>query len=458
MAKIHNIKAREILDARGIPTIEAVLWLDNGQSVLTSIPSGTSLGKYEAVELRDGDQERLLGKGVLTAVNNVNTIIAPQVIDKDPIHQKEIDQLLVDLDGTNNKSKLGANAILAVSQAVLKAGALSVNLPLYQYLQQKYQLVKSLFIPNCIYSIVNGGEHGADNLDIQEFQIIPASHIDYPSSLQIAATLQIKLEEILVSKGAVHSIGLLGGFTPNLYNNTDVFKILVETTKTTPYSFAQDVFFGIDAAASTFFDAGGYHIKDKEQPYSPQELAEYYKNIRNTYKVIYIEDPFQEDDHKSWQSLTADLGQTTRIAGDSFLVTNKKKIKEAIEEKSCNTVIIKPNQTGTISESVEVVKIAKDAGWKTVVSHRSGETADDFIADFAVGVGSDYAKFGPTNRGERIIKYNRLLQIYQEINAAKQDSQPQQTTGDQPNPTATPTTKQSTDPATTPPAESTPTK
>lgn len=423
MSQIQAIRAREILDARGIPTIEAILWLDTGHSVITSVPSGTSKGKYEVHELRDGDQSWMLGDGVSKAVKNVNEIIAPQIIGRDPTHQKEIDQLLVSLDGTTNLSKLGANAILAVSQAVLKAGALSVNLPLYQYIQQKYNLTGTLSIPSCIYSVVNGGEHGANNLDIQEFQIIPASHIDFRTSINLASTFQRKLEDVLISRGAVHSVGLLGGFTPNLYNNTDVFEILVETIKTTPFTFAQDLFFGIDASASSFHEGSSYKLRDRPQAYSTTELVEYYKKIRDTYKVIFIEDPFEEDDIQGWKNIINEIGATTNIVGDSFLVTNKEKIAKSIEEKTCNTLLVKPNQVGTISESVEVVKIAKDAGWQIVVSHRSGETNDDFIADFAVGVGADYSKFGPTNRGERIVKYNRLLQIYSEVKQLQETTQ-----------------------------------
>jgi len=416
MAKIEGIYAREILDSRGIPTIECALWLDTGAVVATSVPTGTSVGKYEAHELRDNDMERMLGKGVLNAVNNINMAISPSLIGKDPTKQTELDQLLVDLDGTEDKSKLGANAILAVSQAVMKAGAISLNVPLYYYVQQKYQLIEQLNIPNCIYTMINGGEHGADNLDIQEFQIIPASHISYSKSIDMAVTLQQKIEEILILKGATHSTGLVGGFTPNLYSNTDAFEILIETIKTSPYTFAQDLFFGIDVAAEQLFDNGKYKLRDKSQPYSSDELIEFYKKIRSLYHVFYIEDPFQEDDADSWAKLTAELGETTKVVGDSFLATNKDKIKNAIQDKTCNTALIKPNQAGTISETIEVIKTAKEAGWQVVMSHRSGETNDDFIADFAVGTGSDYTKFGPPNRGERISKYNRLAQIDFEIN------------------------------------------
>ncbi|GIK83618.1 MAG: enolase [Patescibacteria group bacterium] len=419
MAKIAGVYAREILDSRGIPTLECALWLDSGAVVATSVPTGTSVGKYEALELRDNDPNRMIGKGVLTAVNNVNTILGPQLIGKDPSNQTEIDQLMVTLDGTENKSKLGANAILAVSQAVMKAGAISLNVPLYYYIEQKYQLTKELKIPNCVYGVIDGGEHGAGNLDIQEFHIIPASHIEYRKSLEMAVTLYQKIEEVLVLKGAIHSTGVGGGFTPNLYSNIDVFEILIETIKTSPYTFAQDLFFGVDVSAASLFEGGKYRLKDKSQMYSSEELLELYKQIRNLYHVFYVEDPYQEDDIASWQKITQELGETTKIVGDDLLATNKTKTQKAIEAKYCNTILIKPNQTGTISETIEVIKLAKEAGWQVIMSHRSGETNDDFIADFAVGVGADYTKFGPPNRGERTAKYNRLLQIAFEIEQSK---------------------------------------
>ena len=425
MATIQTVYAREILDSRGVPTVECMIWLDNGGFVRSSVPSGTSKGKYEALEVRDNDPNRMFNMGVLTAVNNINTIIAPQMVGKDPTDQAGIDTLMISLDGTANKSKLGVNAILAVSQAVLKAAAMTNGLPLYTYLLQRYQLTQSPFTPTCIYGLINGGEHGADNLDIQEFQIIPASHIDYQTSLSMATTLYHKLEEVLMSKGAIHSVGIVGGFAPNLYNNTDAFEILIETIKVSPYTFAQDVFFGVDMAASTFFEAGKYTLKDQSQPYSPKDLLEYYKVRRQKYHVFYIEDPFQEDDWKSWAQITTDLGETTTITGDDLLVTNIAKVKEAIDKKACNALIVKPNQVGTITETIDVIKLAQASNWQIIVSHRSGETNDDFIADFAVGVGADYVRFGPPNRGERIAKYNRLLQINDQLQRA-QASQPQQ--------------------------------
>lgn len=420
MATIQALKAREILDSRGVPTVECTLWLDDGHFVVTSVHTGEQPGKYEAAELRDNDPNWMMGKGVKQAVENVNSVIAPAIVGKDPTHQTELDQVLINLDGTPNKGKLGANAILVASQAILKAGALSVRMPLYYYIQQKYQLTPAPQIPSCIFSMFNGGAHGADNLDIKDFQIIPASHLPYTESLSIAVSFFSMLDKVLASKEAIRCVGLAGGFAPNLYYNTDAFELMIETTKTTPYTFAQDLFFGVDISSTSFFENNKYHLKDKSQPYSAVELLEYYRTMRTTHQVIYMEDPFQEDDWKHWQKITEELGDTTRIVGDKLLVTNKTRLQEAITKKACNTASVKMNQVGTISESVEFIQVAKQAGWQIVISHRTGETNDDLLADLAVGVGADFCKFGAPNRGERIAKYNRLLDIYTEIEAAKQ--------------------------------------
>jgi enolase len=423
MGTIQAIKAREMLDSRGVPTIECTLWLDDGHFVTTSVATSSHPGKYEAVELLDMDPNWMHGKGVKQAVDNVNQTIAPQLIGKDPTKQTEIDQLLINLDGTSNKQKLGANAILVVSQAVLKAGALSVRMPLYYYIQQKYQLTDRLDIPSCIFSMFNGGAHGADNLDIKDFQIIPASHLPYPETLSMAVSFFRMLDQVLASKDAIRCVGLSGGFAPNLYYNTDAFELMIETAKATPYTFAQDLFFGVDISSTSFFENNKYHLKDKSQPYSAAELLEYYKTMRTTDQVIYMEDPFQEDDWKYWQKITAELGDTTRIVGDRLLVTNKQRLREAIEKKACNTASVKMNQVGTISESVEYIQIAKEAGWQIVISHRTGETNDDLLADLAVGVGADFCKFGAPNRGERIAKFNRLLEIHEEIEQSRIQSE-----------------------------------
>jgi enolase len=422
MAIIQTIQAREILDSRGVPTVECSVWLDTGVVGVSSVPTGTSKGRYEALELRDNDPGRMLGKGVLRAVEIITTQIAPQLAGLDPTQQEQIDQIMIQLDGTANKSKLGANTTLAVSQAVLKAAAYAQGLPIYWYLQQKYQFTPTFNIPTCIFTLINGGEHGADNLDIQEFQILPASFLPFSASLEMASILFRKLEEVLITKGAIHSTGLVGGFTPNLYNNADAFEILIETIKTSPYTFAQDLFFGVDIAAAELFNGGKYSLKDKSQPYSSAEFLDYHKNLRSHYHVTCIEDPFQEDDVKSWQTLTAEIGETTLVVGDALLASNKDRTAKAIADKLCNGILIKPNEVGTLTEVFEVIKLAKEANWQVVISHRSGETNDDLIADLAIGVGADYVKFGPPNRGERMAKYNRLLQIETEIASVQNQS------------------------------------
>ena len=427
MAAISGLWAREVLDSRGIPAIECTAWLDNGGVVATSVPSGTSIGQYEALELRDNDPQRYDGLGVLKAVEIINTQIAPRLVGQDPTEQAKIDQFLIELDGTENKKNLGANTTLAVSQAVLKAGAFSMGKPLYFYLKQLYQLTDYLSIPTGVYTLVSGGEHGAENLDIQEFQVIPASFIEFDKSLEMATNLFHQLERVLITKKVTHSVGILGGFTPTLYSNTDVFELLTETIKTSRYVLAQDLFFGIDASAQSFFTGNKYLLRDKGGGYKADELLKYYKQIRDLYRVFYIEDPFREKDQKHWAALMEDLGSRVRIISDSLTATNLKRTQEATEKKLANTLVIKPNQVGTISETVEVIKLARSANWQIVVSHRSGETNDDFIADFAVGVGADYMKFGPPNRGERVSKYNRLLMIFHELKQAQNSSQTTQT-------------------------------
>src|SRR5260221_580051 len=314
--------------------------------------------------------------------------------------------------------------MIAVSQAVLKVGAASAGLPLYYYIQQKYQLTSYFSIPTCIFNMIDGGKHGATNLDFQEFQIVPASYMDYITALEMAVTIFQKLGQTLEEKGAVHSVGLDGGYAPNLYNNTDTFEILIETIKNSPYTFIQDLFFGVDMAAAEFFQAGKYTLKDKSQPYSSQELLEYYKNMRKLYHVFSIEDPFEDDDWDSWKALTAEIGDTSTIIGDALIAGNRTRLEKAIAEKACNAVLIKPNESGTVSETIELIKLTQAANWQVIISHRSGETNDDFIADFAVGVGANYVKFGSPNRGERVAKYNRLSHIYNEI--AQMQAQAQQ--------------------------------
>ena len=415
MPTISGIYAREILDSRGLPTIECSLWLDSGHLATSSVPTGIEVSKYSAASLFDNNQSQMMGKGVTTAIKNINEAIAPQLIGKDPLKQTEIDQTLINLDGSADKSKLGANAILSVSQAALKAGAMSVEMPLYYYIQQKYKLTEDFNIPTCVYSMFNGGIYGTGNLDLKDFCIIPASHVDYKKSLNMAVTFFQKLEAVLISKEAIRCVGKVGGFAPNLYSNTDAFEILIETTKTTPFTFAQDLFFGIDVSAAHIHSDGKYSLRDRSKPYTAAELFKYFQTLRTVHQVTYIEDPYQEDDWGSWQELTREMGDTTNIVGNRLVTANKDRLQRAIKEQACNTIAIKPIEVGTVSETIDFIKTAKEAKLKIIVSQRSGETNDDFLADLAVGVGASFVKFGATNRGERVAKYNRLLEIYQQL-------------------------------------------
>lgn len=415
MPKIYALQAKEIFDGRGRPTIELTLWMDNGFSTITSVPTSVSKGDSDALELRDQDQSRMLGLGVSNSVSNINNIIAPRVLGKDVLKQRELDQILLGLDPTLKKEKLGANALLAVSQAVLKAGALSVGLPLYEYIQKKYKLVSEPSIPNTIITALDGGIYGGQNLDFREFFLIPASHFKLDRAIEMAVVIKEKLEELLVSKGAIHSVGISGGFSPSLYKNTDAFELLIEVIRTTNFNFAQDLFFGVNAAADDLVEASKYRIRDYSQGTSGNELMAFYRRIRENYKLIYIEDPFIQSDKGHWQDLTQDLGSTTTIAACQHLSCRAQQIREGAEEKVFNAVVIKPSKVGTISETMESIKAAKDQGLSIIVSQGSGETLETLIVDLAVAVGANYVRLGPLNRGERTCKYNRLLDIYHQL-------------------------------------------
>jgi len=417
MAKIAKIRAREILDSRGTPTIETTVWLDTGHYGIASAPSGASTGKYEALELRDNDPSRFHGLGVLKAVNNVNQLIASKIIGLDPSQQTALDQTLINLDGTANKSKLGGNSILSVSEAVLKAAAASFNLPVYRYLAQKYQLVKDFKkMPNPTFNIINGGAHGAGNLDFQEFHIVPSVRFPYHEALEIGGEIYHSLEKTLQRRRAIHSVGDEGGFAPNLFTNMDALEVILEAIKQTEHKFAQDVFLGLDVAASWFYKNGRYQIKDRAQPFDRKEFIAYYIQLNREYRLFSLEDALEQDDWQGWTQLTSELSSDTLIVGDDLLSTNKSRVEKGIAKKACNAILVKPNQIGTISETIEVIKVCRQAGWKIIVSHRSGETNDTFIADFAVGIAADYTKFGAPARGERVAKYNRLLAIESELN------------------------------------------
>lgn len=426
MAKITNIWAREILDSKAIPTVEAAVQLDSGVVAVASVPSGTSVSSYEALELRDADPERYTGKGVLKAVNNVNNIISPAIVQVglDPTDQVTLDQKLIELDGTENKSKLGANSILAVSIASAKAAAMASNTPIYRWINQLAGRVGiqniQMHAPTPIFNMINGGLHGAGNLDFQEFFVIPASSKPFHESLRTGVEIYLVIGQSLARRGAIHSVGDEGGYAPNLFTNADALEILVESIKLTKYQIGRDVFLGLDVAASTFFENNAYSIRDKSAPLNEDAMIEYYKELNNMYHMAVLEDALHEDAWSGWKKLSAALGGQIAVVGDDLLASNKKRVEKAIVENACNAVLVKPNQIGTVSETLDVIKTAKDAGWRVIASHRSGETNDTFIAEFAVGIGADYVKFGAPARGERVVKYNRLSAIETELGMGQQ--------------------------------------
>ncbi len=412
--KISQVYAREIIDSRANPTVEAAVFLDNGEYGVASAPSGTS-GSYESEELRDGDLNRYLGMGVLKAVGHVNNEINHALVNQSFDSPFQLDNALITLDGTPNKTNLGANAILAVSMAATKAMASAAKLPLYKYIATLASNTSPLFIPSPVFNMINGGLHGAGNLDFQEFLLIPRRVDTFANQLQTGIIIYQTIKKLLARRGAIHSVGDEGGFAPNLFTNLDALEILNEAIVETRKQPVTDVELGLDVAADTFYKDGRYTIKDRSSPMETAEFIEYLRDLNNEYHLRLLEDALHEDDWRGWTSLTAELGNQLTVVGDDLLATNKERVAKAINEKACSAAIIKPNQIGTITETLEVVKQARNAGWKIVVSHRSGETMDTFIADFAVGVSADYAKMGAPARGERVAKYNRFLSIESEL-------------------------------------------
>lgn len=415
MAKITKLFAREILDSRATPTIEVIMVLDDGAVGVASVPSGASTGTYEAHELRDGDMNWHLGKGVLKAIANVSETIFQAVSGQEFASIADLDKKLIALDGTPNKSKLGANAILGVSIAFAKATAVSQKLPLYRYLAREAGNTQPLFMPTPAFNMINGGKHGAGNLDFQEFWVVPSHLKTFAQALETGAVIYQNLKKLLARRGAIHSVGDEGGFAPNLFTNLDALEILNEAITESKRKPGIDVELGLDLAANSFYKDGKYVIKDRSAPMEAGEFIDYLRDLNAQYHLRLIEDPLHEDDWKGWNQLTAELGNSTTIVGDDLLVTHPARIRQAITEKACNAILAKPNQIGTVSETIDVIKQSRLAGWKVIMSHRSGETNDTFIADLAVGVGADYAKFGAPARGERVAKYNRLLAIESEL-------------------------------------------
>jgi len=416
MPKIQKVFAREILNSKGTPTIETTIVLDNNARGTASCPTGTSVSKFEALDLRDKDQSRHDGKGVLNAINNITSAISPIIIGMDAYSQHKVDKTLIHLDGTKDKSKLGGNAILSVSMAVAKAAAKSLNIPLFMYLRKFTLHQGSPFkIPTPVFNILNGGKHAGNNLDFQEFLVIPATSFSYEETIIMATTIYESLKKVLKGKKASTLIGDEGGFAPSLDTNRDALSILKEAIALSKFRLEYDVFLGIDAAANSFYSGGRYHIKDQGGRLNSSDLIEIYKHINKDFSLIYLEDPFSEDDWDGWKNLTKVLSENTLIIGDDLTSTNIERLQLAIQKDAINGIIIKPNQIGTVIEAIATAEVARISGLKIIASHRSGETNDDFIADFSVAISADYAKFGAPARGERVAKYNRLLEISAQI-------------------------------------------
>jgi enolase len=416
--KIKSIKAREILDSRGNPTVEVELETDFGK-FFASVPSGASKGKYEAVELRDGGK-RYFGKGVKKAIKNIEEIISKKLKVFDVTKQKEIDQILIELDGTENKSKLGANAICGVSLVVCKAGAQAKRLPLYKYIRTLYDIRNTQYnIPRPSFNIINGGAHAGNDLDFQEFMVSPKGK-SFSENLRIGAEIYHKLKEIIAKKYGklATNLGDEGGFAPPIKDPEIAIKLILEAAKSLNYQNKISII--LDVAASQFFDGKKY--KTKIGNFSGKELANFYLKLIKKYPIEGIEDPFAQDDFESWQNFSLQLRAYSFqliVIGDDLTVTNPKRIKLAKEKGLCNAIIVKINQIGTVAEAIKAVKLAKSFGWKIMVSHRSGETTDDFISDFAVGIGADLIKSGAPARGERVAKYNRLLKVEEELKSLR---------------------------------------
>jgi enolase len=420
MAKIAGIKAREVLDSRGNPTVEADVILENGIVGRAIVPSGASTGTNEALELRDNDDKRYFGKGVRKAVENVNVKIAPALVNKDVREQREIDKILLSLDGTKNKSNLGANAILAVSLACARAAALSVNFPLYRYIRSlviKEREFESFILPVPLMNIINGGKHADNNLDIQEFKIIPCGRPSFSEALRAGAEVFHMLKKVLREKKLFTGVGDEGGFAPILKNNTEAIELILIAIEKAGYIPGKDVYLGLDVAASELYNEkdNKYYLENKTVAKDSSEMVEFYSDLCAKYPIISIEDGLSESDWEGWKILTKELGDRIQLIGDDIFVTNIEFIKKGIDNKIANAVLIKPNQIGTLSETIDAILLSQNNGYNTVISHRSGETEDSFIADLAVGLNVGQIKTGSLSRSERLAKYNQLLRIEEEL-------------------------------------------
>jgi enolase len=413
--KIKDIHAMEILDSRGNPTVKAVVTLDNGIIASASCPSGASTGENEAVELRDGGRTRYGGKGVLKAVANVNELIAPVLIDMDPAHQAEIDRLMILLDGTQNKQRLGANAIVSVSMAIARAAAQSAGLPLYAYMGG----FGALRIPIPMMNILNGGKHADNSVDFQEFMIMPIGAPSFAEALRYGAQTFHALKDILSKEGYSTNVGDEGGFAPDLKSNDEACEVIIEAIEAAGFKPGKDIAIALDPAASSFFKKGVYNLaKSGQGKKTSDEMVAFYTKWVGKYPIVSIEDGLAESDWEGFRKQTASQGDKIQIVGDDIFVTNTKYITRGIQEKTANAVLIKLNQIGTVTETMDAIALCRKAGWGFVVSHRSGETEDTFIADFTVAMGGGQIKTGSVCRSERIAKYNRLLEIEAELGKA----------------------------------------
>ncbi len=406
---IQDIKAREILDSRGNPTIEVDLFLQGGWTARAAVPSGASTGAFEAVELRDGDKNRYLGKGVLTAVKNVNDILAPELCGMNVLNQEEIDRTMIEIDGTENKSKLGANAILAVSMAAARAASIMLGLPLYRYIGG----IKAVLMPVPFMNILNGGSHADNNMDIQEFMIVPLGADSFREALRMGTEVFHKLKGILKSRGLNTNVGDEGGFAPNLESSEAALEAIVEAIGVAGYKPGEEVCLALDAAASEFYRDGAYHLEGRA--YTSAELNNYYLNLARRFPLISIEDSHDEEDWDGWAEFTKAAGNKLKIIGDDLFVTNPRRLSRGISSGIANSILIKLNQIGSLSETLETMAMGAGAGYSCMVSHRSGETDDSFIADFAVATGAGMIKTGAPSRVDRVAKYNQLLRIEEEL-------------------------------------------
>ncbi|HZX20953.1 MAG TPA: phosphopyruvate hydratase [Clostridia bacterium] len=409
MTIISDVYAREVLDSRGNPTVEVEVYLEGGASGSAIVPSGASTGAFEAVELRDGDKGRYLGRGVQKAVENVNEIITPEIIGLDAVEQTLIDKIMIDLDGTLNKGRLGANAVLGVSVSVAKAAARALGLPLFQYLGG----VNAKQLPVPMMNILNGGAHADNNLDIQEFMIMPVGAINFSDGLRMCVEIYHNLKSVLREKGLSTGVGDEGGFAPNLTSNEEALQIIVEAIKSSGYGPGQDIELALDVAATELYDENKkiYKLSGEGVTRTAKEMVDFYEQLINKYPIISIEDGLSEDDWDGWHLMTERLGGQVQIVGDDLFVTNTERLMKGIQGRIANSILIKLNQIGTITETLDAIEMAKRAGYTTVISHRSGESEDTTIADIAVAVNSGQIKTGAPARTDRVAKYNRLLRI-----------------------------------------------